>query len=449
VLVTPLPSNATLALGLGMALLPQLGRVPWLARDVVWLAADADVAGGVPAALTAWLADYLELPGSRLQHPERFVRSGVLAGALVLEAPHLNGFEVLQLHVHGAAGRLPNMDVPALAAAVAGMPMRLVGLPGGEELYSSGVHTLPAYTASMRAIWRFLARQARGAPDGAHAAFLEAGVEAVTLSTLRAPRGSRQVGLEARQAAALQLGVAVEAYLRSLSNLLERLHHSSAFYILLSPQRFVHAGVFMPAAAGSPTSLMLAAAGCALRGGGSVQPPPLRGDWSCGGKLAAGLHASGVVAGLMLTMRTPWSSPACTTAAALLIPGAWAFVAIPPHRSLREGGWLALKSIALAGAAIALAHALIVNCAVALVLGLLLTPACLAARPAVHSQTSAGRILRWLALIWASLPLLGLLHRRGREIATSIMAREDALALSLAFGTYLPTLGACLAIMRA
>lgn len=444
VLVTPLGSNATLALGLGVALLPHLGGVPWLARDVVWLAADASVAGGVNAAAEAWLADYLELPGSRLQPPERFPRSGVLAGALVLEAPHLDGLQALQLRVHGAAGRLPNMDVPALAAAVAGLPVRLAGPPAGEELFTFGTHSLPAYAASMRAIARFLARQARGAPDGAHAAFLEAGVEAVTLSTLRAPRGSRQTGLEARQAGVLQLGVAVEAYFRSLSNLLERLHHSSAFYILLSPRRFVHAGVFMSFAAGPPAALMLTAAGCALRGNGGTQPPPCRGDWSLGCKMAAAMHAAGGVAGMLLLMRTP----ACNTAVALLLPCAGVLVTMP-RRPLREGGWLALKAITLAGAAIALAHALIVNYAVALAAMLLLTPACLAARPVVHSRARAGRVLRWLALAWAFLPLLGLLHWRGHQLAASATAREHALPLSLAFGTYLPALGASIAIMRA
>ena len=202
VLVTPLGGEA--ALGVGVALVRLAARTPWLARDVLWLAGDAGCEGGLTEASAAWLRDY---SGGR----EGMLRAGALTGALVLEP----GEGPLELRVKGARGELPNLDVVSLSRTLAGGLLE-------PRLDHAGM---------LRAAARFLARGA----DGAHAAFLGAGVECATLGG-----GGGD---------ALQLGRLVEGHLRSWSNLLERLHHSSAFYILLTPGQLLSPPAYLPAAA--------------------------------------------------------------------------------------------------------------------------------------------------------------------------------------------------------
>jgi hypothetical protein len=172
VLVTPLGANATLGLGLGVALLRHLAHTRWLSRDVLWLAADAGAVGGAHAASEAWLADYHELYGAAWAgapppappRAPRFLRGGVLTAALVLDAPG-GSFDKLQLRVQGTQGMLPNLDVVGLLRALAGVPVRLHGGEHGER-EAGHARSWDDYALTARAAARFMARQARGEPDG-------------------------------------------------------------------------------------------------------------------------------------------------------------------------------------------------------------------------------------------------------------------------------------------
>ena len=170
VLVTPLRSNGTLGLGVSLALARHLADVPWLSRDVLFLAADAECVGGAHAAAEAWLADYHEVytgfvPGARpLPQSATFLRGGLLSAALVLDAP-AEGFDAIELRMQGSQGALPNLDVVALLRTLAGTSVLLHeddwdGVEGGHA------HTREHFAASLRAAARFLRRQARATPDG-------------------------------------------------------------------------------------------------------------------------------------------------------------------------------------------------------------------------------------------------------------------------------------------
>lgn len=173
VLVTPLGDNATLGLGVGVALLRHLAQTGWLARDVLWLAAADGVAGGAHAAAEAWLADYHEqygavwgvTPPPTPPQAGQFLRAGVLTAALVLEAPR-DSFDTLQLRMQGTQGALPNLDMLGLLRALTGSTR--VQLHSGERSAREAGHasTWSEYALSARAAARFLARQARGEPDG-------------------------------------------------------------------------------------------------------------------------------------------------------------------------------------------------------------------------------------------------------------------------------------------
>lgn len=91
-------------------------------------------------------------------------------------------------------------------------------------------HVLTALTMARAA--------ARGTPTGAHAAFVEFGVDAVTVSIPRAhPPGFHQHGL-----ASALLGI-----VRCLNNVVERLHHSSTMYAVLGSTRVASIAVYSAA----------------------------------------------------------------------------------------------------------------------------------------------------------------------------------------------------------
>ena len=170
VLVTPLHAKGTLGLGVSLALARHLADVPWLSRDVLFLAADAECVGGAHAAAEAWLADYHEEysgfhPEARSPPPSAtFLRGGLLSAALVLDVP-AEGFDAVELRMQGSQGALPNLDVVALLRTLAGTTVLLHdddwdGIEGGHA------HTREHVAASLRAAARFLRLQARGGPDG-------------------------------------------------------------------------------------------------------------------------------------------------------------------------------------------------------------------------------------------------------------------------------------------
>ena len=169
VLATPLRGDASLALGVGLHLLGHLARVPWLSRDVIWLAADATAAGGMYAAVEAWLAEYQGTDGDA--HPAMahshasFLRSGALSAALAFDVPPV-GFDELELRVQGTRGALPNLDlVSVVHTSTRGAPLRLAGHRAGQ--LEGGAAASPAqHVASLRAGARFLGTQLRGIPDG-------------------------------------------------------------------------------------------------------------------------------------------------------------------------------------------------------------------------------------------------------------------------------------------
>eukprot|EP00897_Mesotaenium_endlicherianum_P003566 jgi/Mesen1/3237/ME000187S02403 len=155
-----------LALGLGLALMRVLKDALWLARDVIWLVADAT--DGADAPVSHWLHDYHRHPApptgargpsqGRRQQPCRpeekgsrcdwspaggeeghpggggsgagagagalgeFLRGGMIASAVVLEVdPAWAGgpLEELQVRAEGPAGQMPNLDLLSTAYRLA------------------------------------------------------------------------------------------------------------------------------------------------------------------------------------------------------------------------------------------------------------------------------------------------------------------------------------------
>ena len=168
VLATPLAGDSSLALGLSLQLLAHLARVPWLSRDIIWLAADAGVAGGMYAAVEAWLAEYHGTESAHSHHTPAasFLRGGAISAALTFDVP-AGGFDELELRAQGTHGALPNLDLVSVLmhTSARGAPLRLAGHRVG-QLEGGAAGTPAQHVASLRAGARFLGTQLRGVPNG-------------------------------------------------------------------------------------------------------------------------------------------------------------------------------------------------------------------------------------------------------------------------------------------
>ncbi|XP_075090525.1 uncharacterized protein LOC107824956 [Nicotiana tabacum] len=289
VLVTPYNSVKTstgeaLSLGIAYSIFSLLTRVTWLAKDIIWLAADSQ--HGEYAAVAAWLREYhtpsfgrsgrglFESNASPTTGEKRhndFLRAGTMAAALVIKVT--DGSEkaerdVLNLYAEASNGQMPNLDLINVVnyLAVNGQGLRVKVEKLGSLLDSWWLRSLGELfqklgkvARSLNPQWNFgisvaeyiegaatlassLYNQALGVPTGPHGVFRDYQVDAITMEI----SSKRLANYKNRHSELLlQGGRLVEGVIRSVNNLLEKFHQSFFLYLLTSPNRFVSVGVYM------------------------------------------------------------------------------------------------------------------------------------------------------------------------------------------------------------
>uniref|UniRef100_A0A5B7AUU8 Glycosylphosphatidylinositol anchor attachment 1 protein n=1 Tax=Davidia involucrata TaxID=16924 RepID=A0A5B7AUU8_DAVIN len=314
VLVTPYNSikinlGEALSLGIAYSVFSLLTRVTWLAKDIIWLAADSRY--GEYASVAAWLRDYhtplfgglgklngemchessilfesKTRPIMETEISDVFRRAGTMAAALVINVADRNeGVEkdTLSIYAEASNGQMPNLDlinvVNFLAVRGQGLHVKVEKLQS--LLDSKWVQTLGELFVSLGKVarslnpqWKFgisvaeyiegtatlassLYYQALGVPTGPHGAFRDYQVDAITLEI--SPKVS--LNNKVSQNEFLQQGGRlVEGVIRSVNNLLEKFHQSFFLYLLTSPSKFVSVGVYMIAFALLVAPLPLVAA---------------------------------------------------------------------------------------------------------------------------------------------------------------------------------------------
>ncbi|KAK6937099.1 GPI transamidase component Gaa1 [Dillenia turbinata] len=335
VLVTPYNSSGMDAaeassLGIGYSIFSLLSQVTWLAKDIIWLAADSRF--GVYAPVAAWLKDYhtplfsgLGQVNAEVCHESNdllklndamvsnrnisniFTRSGTMAAALVIKVVDRHDEadkDTLSIFAEASNGQMPNLDliniVNYLAVHRQGLRVKVekfFSLLDSKFLNLVGetVELLGKVAKSLNPNWRFgipvaeyvegtatlassLFNQALGVPTGPHGAFRDYQVDAITLEI--SPKGSLK-NKDQRIDFLMRGGRLVEAVVRSVNNLLEKFHQSFFLYLLTSPSKFVSVGIYMIAFALLIAPLPIVAASLysdanrrdsSLRNEGSSQP---------------------------------------------------------------------------------------------------------------------------------------------------------------------------------
>ncbi|KAI1340668.1 Glycosylphosphatidylinositol:protein transamidase, GAA1 component [Xylariaceae sp. FL0016] len=159
------------------------------------------------------------------------IKSGALQGAVALDYPQDGRFESIHIVYDGVNGQLPNLDlinsINNIASGQMGMSASL------QEMYRHS----DKYPDRLRVMLRGMLKQGLGSAVGPHSCFIPYHVDAVTLQ----PVGQGwhdEMGL----------GRLIEGTFRSLNNLLEKLHQSFFFYLLMHRERFVSIGTYLPSA---------------------------------------------------------------------------------------------------------------------------------------------------------------------------------------------------------
>ncbi|KAI1412696.1 Glycosylphosphatidylinositol:protein transamidase, GAA1 component [Hypoxylon sp. FL1857] len=178
----------------------------------------------------AWVDAYHDAHDSSQVAPLP-IKSGALQGAICLDYAQEGRFDSVHIVYDGVNGQLPNLDlinsVVNIASGQMGMGSAIQGMLKHSQQYEDNLQT----------VLRGMLRQALGHASGPHSSFIPYHVDAITLQ----PVGQGwhdEMGL----------GRLVEGMFRSLNNLLEKLHQSFFFYLLIHKHRFVSIGTYLPSA---------------------------------------------------------------------------------------------------------------------------------------------------------------------------------------------------------
>lgn len=149
----------------------------------------------------------------------------------MVDYPFDHRFEKLHIVYDGVNGQLPNLDlmntVVSIASGQMGIPCTLQKMWDHNDSYEHRLKTM----------LRGMLNQGLGHAVGPHSSFIPYHVDALTLQ----PFGN---GWQDEMA----MGRVIESTTRSLNNLLEHLHQSFFFYLLMQSNRFVSIGTYLPSA---------------------------------------------------------------------------------------------------------------------------------------------------------------------------------------------------------
>ncbi|KAJ7525617.1 hypothetical protein O6H91_17G059000 [Diphasiastrum complanatum] len=435
VLVTPfdlekLANGDALTLGLSLVILELFTKAHWLAKDIIWLAADSQY--GAYTAVDAWLKEYHQLASecATLQYRtslisnlksgnvfegssewlddvtiEDFKRAGAIsAGFIVMFSREDDSvaFDSIQLKAEGSNGQMPNLDlinvVTTLATYRQGLLLNLDSFKGikswpGLNTIGDIVKHLGKFAGYVYPDWGFalsaseyvqgaatllssIWNQALGVPTGPHGAFRDYQLDAVTLEIFS---GVNLKNTLSSHDLLKNTGRLLEGAIRSVNNLLEKFHHSVFLYFLVSPTKFVPISIYDKE---STTKI------------NKVGPA----NWIRGVQIVTLVELWSIVTSLMpiplslftLSSETKiilWTMLACATLCAalyafsILFPLSNQLGSLLQSAILLDSDFVPIKALTLGFAAIFLGVMSAVNFAVALLGVLLVIPMCLCAQP--------------------------------------------------------------------
>ncbi|XP_047334023.1 glycosylphosphatidylinositol anchor attachment 1 protein-like isoform X1 [Impatiens glandulifera] len=392
-----------LLLGIASSVFSLLSRVTWLAKDIIWVAADST--HGEYDSVAAWLRDY-HSPNFRDVVSETFRRAGTMGAALVIKVSDKSvEVDTLSIYAEASNGQMPNLDLINIVnyLAVHGQGFRVKvdkfsSLLNSQFLKAMGqiFETIGKLAKSLNPQWKFgipatdyidgavtlassLYNQALGVPTGSHGAFRDYQIDAITMEISTKVSFSNK----ARQKEfLLRSGRLVEGIVRSVNNLLEKFHQSFFLYLLTSPGKFVSVGVYMVAFGLIVAPLPIVAASLYINAHKESSPSGKVKDtsvetfkswkWLSAVRTMFVVHLWGAVVMLLPYFICQLPDYSQTSRVLYLLPGF--------HKTEKED-WVLLKSATISAATIGLCLMSVINFSTAEIGALLIVPMCLLASP--------------------------------------------------------------------
>ncbi len=205
----------------------------------------------------AWVDAYHEAHDTRYVESLK-IKSGALQGAVAVDypaGPWGHRYDKLHVVYDGINGQLPNLDLFNTAVQIASGQMGI-----GCVIQRMWDHK-DSYKERLETMLRGMLSQGIGHATGPHSSFIPYHVDAVTLVTVG--NGWHDE---------MSLGKTIESLFRSLNNLLEHLHQSFFFYLLLQDKRFVSIGTYLPSAMLIAINFSIAAMALWVKSGRTTKP---------------------------------------------------------------------------------------------------------------------------------------------------------------------------------
>jgi hypothetical protein len=220
-------------LGLMIAFASHILEQRWLAKNVIFIAVESRANSLLAEeALEAWVATYM----GTFQRTE-FRRAGNILSTLVLDLPAGCHASSLSVVAASKSGLLPNLDIVSLVVK------QLKDLKFSVLIADSASQPRPLRDddstldrqglGRYKGLWRFMLDSCVGPASSLHSAFVDRSMDAITIS-------ANCKGTEAQDFdTAFRLIAALLQIFRPLNNLVEKLHHSTWLYLLVSDTSFV------------------------------------------------------------------------------------------------------------------------------------------------------------------------------------------------------------------
>jgi glycosylphosphatidylinositol transamidase len=220
-------------------------RQKYWSKDIIFLVTDQEQLG-IQAFLEAYYGDD---ENNILDSGTLYGKAGSIVAAINFE---IQDFDVNfnNLKIEGLNGQLPNLDLHNLVVKLS----HKNGIPIG---YKSKMteHARDDAVANLLSLLSMMWTQSSGVPNGNHGLFHKYGIEALTIEAVkRETTNAKNNNVQHKIMALLKI---VEGISRSLNNLLERFHQSFFFYVIVSADRFISIGDYMPCVGLMSASLLI------------------------------------------------------------------------------------------------------------------------------------------------------------------------------------------------
>lgn len=142
-----------------------------------------------------------------------------------------NRYDEINIRYEGSNGQLANLDLVNSAIHISKHQLGIMS-------YIQRIHE-DDYVSRLLTMFKALANQAHGLPTGSHSPYIPYKIDTISIEVQGKNDGWHDDS---------SLGRVFESIFRSLNNILEHLHASFFFYILITTHRFVSIGTYLPSA---------------------------------------------------------------------------------------------------------------------------------------------------------------------------------------------------------